>query len=506
MVAPPDREASGWHGQLAVRIVALVVLFSTAAVFESTHLSGLTAPEVWVHLRTGSWILENRAIPHTGLFSQYSNLAWNDSSWFFDLLLGVSYKLFGLRAIPILLMLLKAAIAAGTFLLAYSRRRDFWKAVALSAIAQYVISGLQPLPYVLSILFFALELRLLVSSRHSGSARCLYWLPALFALWANLHIQFVSGLVLLGVFLIALLVEHRLRGVNVRWLSPRIVPLPLIQMSTIAVLSLLATFATPYGFRLLPDFLKSHYSDVGFLHFSEMASMSFRRPQDYVVTLLVMMAFLALGRRRSLEVFEMLMLLGGAALAFRIQRDVWLAVLPALAVLSRASFSERHENESQRSRVPVWEWATVALATAMVLVIAAVRLPDRNVMMKRISQNLPVKACDYIVSNKLAGPLFNEYSWGSFLTWYLPEYPVAVDSRVELYGGDILTKYFDVVGGKERLDSDPMVAAAATLLLERNSAMAKALRNLPALSSQYRLVYSDELADVFVPQNKIDNH
>ncbi len=76
---------------------------------------------------------------------------------------------------------------------------------------------------------------------------------------------------------------------------------------------------------------------------------------------------------------------------------------------------------------------------------------------------------------------------------------MVVDSRVELYGDDMLKKYFDVVGGKERLDSDPMVARAGTLLLERKSAMAKALRHLPALSSQYRLVYSDELADVFAP-------
>jgi hypothetical protein len=480
----------------ALRLLVLVVLFAAAALYESTHLSALSAAEVWVHLRTGTWILDNRAIPHTGLFSQYSCMPWNDSSWGFEFVLGVVYQLFGLRAIPILLMLLKAAIAAATFLLAYSRRGDFWKAVALSALAQYVISGLQPLPYVFSILFFAVELRLLLSSRDSGSVRRLYWLPPLFVLWANLHIQFVAGLGLLGVFLVALVVEHRLRGLNVSWLSPRTVPMPLIEVGIVAVLCVLATLATPYGFRLLPEFLRSQYSEVGFLHFSGMASMSFRRPQDYVVMLLVMMAFLALGRRRSLEVFELLMLLAGTAIAFRIQRDVWLVVLPAIAVLSRTSL---HEGESQRTKVPGWQWGTIAVATATVMVIAVVRIPDRHALMNRISQNFPVKACDYIVSNKLPRPLFNEYSWGSFLTWYVPQYPVVVDSRAELYGDEILTKYFDVVGGKERLDSDPMVARAGVLLLERNSAMAKALKNLPALSSQYRLVYSDELADVFVP-------
>lgn len=495
-------EFASSKGRATVRLVALVVLFSTAAVYESTRLSALAGSEVWVHLRTGTWMLENHAIPRTGLFSQYSTLMWNDSSWGFDLLLGTAYKIFGLRAIPILLMLLKAAVAVLTFLLAYSGRGGFWKAAALSALAQYGISGLQPVPYELSVLFFAIALQLLVSSRHSGSARRLYWLPLLFLLWANLHIQFVAGLVLLGLFVGASLVEHWLRAMDVRWLSPRIVPLPLIQVSAIAVLCVLATFATPYGFRLLPDFLKSQYSEVGFVHFSELASMGFRRPQDYVVMLLVMSAFLALGRRRSLEFFELLALLGGTAIAFRIQRDVWLAVLPAIAVISGTSLWQHHENETQRATAPAWRWPAVAVVSAMVLVIAGFRLPDRNGLMNRIGQNFPVKACDYIASNKLSQPLFNDYSFGSFLTWYLPAYPVVADSRVELYGDDILGKYFDVVGGKERLDSDPMVARAGTLLLQRNSAMAKALTSLPALRAQYQLVYSDELADVFVPAGK----
>ena len=94
-------------------------------------------------------MLQNHAIPRSGLFSQYSNLVWHDSSWGFDLLLGTAYKIFGLRAIPVLLMWLKAAVAMVTFLLAYSGRSDFWKAAALSVLAQCGISGLQPLPYVL---------------------------------------------------------------------------------------------------------------------------------------------------------------------------------------------------------------------------------------------------------------------------------------------------------------------------------------------------------------------
>ena len=81
--------------------------------------------------------------------------------------------------------------------------------------------------------------------------------------------------------------------------------------------------------------------------------------------------------------------------------------------------------------------------------------------MDKIDQVYPVKACDYIRNNGLPQPLFNAYSWGSFLTWYLPQYPVAVDSRVELYGNRLLESYFSVVSGKERLETEGIVSRAA---------------------------------------------
>lgn len=485
-----------------MRLLALTALFSAAAVCEGVHLSAVTTPEVWVHLRTGLWILQNHSVPHTGLFSQYSNLAWNDSTWAFDAMLGAAYRLLGLRAIPILLMVFKAALAMVAFLLARSRRNGFWSAVLLAAVAQYVIPHLLPLPYAFSILFFAIELRLLLRSRQTGEVKNLFWLPVLFVLWANLHLQFVAGLLLLGLFLIALLVESLLRTRHATWLSERVLPLDLKQVGIVGLLSLLGTFANPYTFHLLPASFRILYSPVAFEHFTEMSSMTFRRPQDFVLMLLVMMAFLALGRLRSLALFELLTLLAGTLVAFRIDRDAWLVVLAAIGILAGGLQSVRAETESPRATALSWERGWPAVLTVVVVLIAAASVPGPNALMNKTSSNLPVKACDYILANGLPQPLFNAYSWGSFLAWYLPQYPVVVDSRIELYGNDMVSQYFDVISGKQLLESDPMVARAGTLLLERQSAMAKALTNLPALSAQYRLVYSDDIASVFVPQSK----
>jgi hypothetical protein len=176
-----------------------------------------------------------------------------------------------------------------------------------------------------------------------------------------------------------------------------------------------------------------------------------------------------------------------------------MVVFPAIAVLASGFLADRGVNPSACSKILSWERASIAGLTILVLAIAGLRLPSRDALMGKVSQDFPVKGCDYIVANRLAPPLFNSYLWGSFLTWYLPDYPVTVDSRVEMYGDDFLAKYFDVVGGKGRLEEAPMVARAGTLLLEKNSAIAKALVNFPALRAEYRLVYSDEITSVFVP-------
>ena len=487
-------------GKLTRRVaqtVALTMLFSVSAVYESVHLSAFSSAYVWMHLRAGTWILANHSVPRSGLFSQHANLPWHDASWLFDAVLAALYQLLGLRALPILLMSLKVAFAAIVFLLARAKGQSIWIAIFLSAAVQYVLGGLQPAAYVVSILLFAVELHLLVESRRSGNVRLLFWLPPLFLAWANLHIQVVAGLILMGLFVVALLVEFALRKRQAHWLSAGIQPLPLETVAIVAVVSVMATLANPYGYRLFAAVSTELYSAAAFKNFTEMASMSFRRPQDFVLMLVVMAAFLALGRKRSLELFGLMVLIVGTLVAFRIQRDSWFALLPAVAVLG-GGVRWKSEIPPEESTLPQKDGAWVALLVLLVFAAAALRIPREDALTAKVAENFPVNASSYIRENHLPPPLLNAYPWGGFLAWYLPEYPVAIDTRVELYGDDILASYFTVTNGKERLEADATVANARTLILVRQSAMAKALVNLPALSAQYRLVYSDNLASVFV--------
>ena len=146
----------------------MVLLFATAGVLEArnlTSLSTLANADIWWHLRTGLWILQNHALPHAGLFSQSPDSPWIATSWTYDLKLAIFYKLFGLAAIPIFSISFKAGLAIVTFLLAGGRRGNFWAAVAVSAIAQYILAAVPATPLCCSVLLFGVELLLLLESR-----------------------------------------------------------------------------------------------------------------------------------------------------------------------------------------------------------------------------------------------------------------------------------------------------------------------------------------------------
>jgi len=162
-----------------LHVVALVALLTTAPVVEALRVSAFSNRDLWWHLRSGLWILQNHSVPRSGLFSQYADRPWVASSWAFEALMAAAYKLLGLRAVPILLMAFKLALAVVTFLLARGWRGVFWGAVGLSAIAQYVLVDLQPLPNFFSILFFGVELILLLQSRRTADLHSLFWLPLL---------------------------------------------------------------------------------------------------------------------------------------------------------------------------------------------------------------------------------------------------------------------------------------------------------------------------------------
>lgn len=483
----------GLFDTVLLRIGIMLVLFASAAVFEARSISSLSAisnGDIWWHLRTGLWIIQNHSVPHAGLFSQLPNLSWIASSWGFDLMVALVFRVLGLRYIPVLLMGFKSMLAVVTFLLAGGLRGSFWLAAALSAIAQYILGGVQPSPTYCSILFFAVELLLLNESRKTGSVRLLWWLPPLFLLWTNLDIQFVYGVVFFLLFLICSLFPDLLHGSGLQQGWTTISP---ANAGILATLCLIATFVTPYSYHLYGVFV-ARVTSVANGYLPDFQAMTFHRPQDYILLLLTMGAILTLGLRRSRDPFQIALLVGCVMLSFQAQRNAWLGTLASVAIFGEAV---PESAETTDRRVRNWPGLATAGLVLIVLLIAALQIAhNQEALLAKIGQSYPVKACDYIRENVLSQPLFNAYEWGGFLTWYLPEYPVAIDGRADLYGDDFVIQYSKVMKADLPYTGYPALTEARTLLLRRNSLMAEALSTLP----RFKVTYSDDIAVVLSAQ------
>ena len=98
-------------------------------------------------------------------------------------------------------------------------------------------------------------------------------------------------------------------------------------------------------------------------------------------------------------------------------------------------------------------------------------------------------------------------AWGGFLVWYLPEYPVSIDDRYELYGETKRARYYAVTRGQAPPSSDPTLTSANTILVSPATVSSQGADMFPNSEEVFRNtfpgfheVYRDELAVVLSKQ------
>ena len=483
-------------GQLFLRSIALGIAFSAGAVVEAYRLTSLQGLEIWRHLQVGSWILGKMALPRFGLFSQSGNLTWRDVNWGYDLLTAAGYRILDLRVLPVQLMFFRFSIAVVAFLLA-GGRRHFWRGTFFSLAAQYLLGKMGPEPAFCSVILFGIELLVLGGIHRRQGARMVYALPLLFLMWANLDEGVVYGIAAYALFFSALWIERRTRWAYVS--NPSSLPFQKLAIAGIA--SAVASLLNPYGYYPYVLFFDNQ-RDVLNVNLSGHGAMGFHSPRDYAFLLLIMAAFLILGRRHSFSLVALGLLVGSAALAFRSEQCMWVAVMASIAVMGEKTWSKAPNPVSLKNHVWPWNWFASSMALAGVLMMCVfflLRVPDSHqVLMGRVARQFPQAACDYIRQHNLPKPLFNSQRWGSFLMWYLPEYPVSIDGRRGLYSEQDENNYAKAMKADIPYQRYAPMRQAQTLLLEKSSLMGEAMRDVTG----FQLVYEDDLAVVLLHQGK----
>jgi exopolysaccharide biosynthesis protein len=103
-----------------------------------------------------------------------------------------------------------------------------------------------------------------------------------------------------------------------------------------------------------------------------------------------------------------------------------------------------------------------------------------------------VDAANYLRTHPVGGPLYNSFDWGGFLSFYMPEYPVAIDGRTDLYGDAMDSQFLASEGAEASYATDPYLNEAGVVILKNKVPLAKLLPT----DSRFRVIYRDDVATV----------
>ncbi len=208
--------------------------------------------------------------------------------------------------------------------------------------------------------------------------------------------------------------------------------------------------------------------------------------------------------KRRLALTDFLLFTGFAYLSFQAGRNIALFALAAPLVLtrhadpllkglqSRLGLASQPPisgsgNNLQRILNPM---LVVMLLLAVVYKVSLI-FPE-SVNQDYFNETLPVAAVDYLQRESPPGRLFNPYNWGGYLVWALPEYPVFIDGRTDLYDDDLIESWLQVVRGEPGWEEVLERWEVNLVLSDHGMPLVEVLED-----EGWRQLYSDDIAVLF---------
>jgi hypothetical protein len=347
-----------------------------------------------------------------------------------------------------------------------------------------------PRPVFFSMILFCITLRLLFGANREGRVERLYCLPLIFFFWANLHIQFIYGLFVVGLLLATTTMQSLARRFHVSpdFLLPE--TLPALPLAGIFAACVVASCIGPNFFH--PYVAVYEYSKAKFAYrvIIELEPLSFRGYSHYAELMLAGFGFLAVGWRRKIDLFKLTLLTVCTAVAFRTMRDAWFLVIPAAACIVDFPAPQEHHESSE-------SWIENVAVAGIVAVLLLLLAPSTDFttrgLDRAISSQYPVNAVNFLRRNPQPGPIYNDLGWGGFLMWYMPDYPVAIDGRNDLYGDELDERFYATQNADTGYDRDPYLDESGVVLLDATLPLAKIL----TIDPRFKLIYQDAQSVVY---------
>ena len=435
------------------------------------------------HVRTGDIMLHTHGLVRHDLYTfTVPGTPWLDQQWGAQLLFAVIYRALGWPGLAFTQILLGGLTVLFVYLAcrAAGPPPRVAAGVTLGAFA-VAWTSLTLRPQLLAAVLFSVSLWLVVGRRLHP--RRLLWMPVVVVFWANIHGSFFLGPVLLGLAVFQDLYGHRPQAQRV---------------IRVTAVSLLATLVNPFGPRVWSYVYAISRNPFISKLVSEWQPPSVRRPDDAIFFLSVAALVYLLARRGRATPWPALAWLGlFFAMALTASRNtMWwgLAAAPVLAGLLGESGHRRDER-------PPPLFVNTAIAACLVLLVGVFF----SISLEGGSFREPgtrVADAPVALTAELRGMLqpgdriFNLQRWGSWFELAIPEDPVFVDSRIEIFPGRVWNDYLAVSNGREGWQAilDRWKVRAVAVSQDQQGTLIRLMERDP----RWRLAYRDDEGVIFL--------
>jgi hypothetical protein len=442
--------------------------------------------DFWWHLRNAAHTVSHRQLPGSDSYSfTAAGSVWLDHSWLSELIYFAGYRAFKLQGVFVIFTIAIAAFLVGLFCLCRKRNNDPL-AAGISAIWGGLLAmvGFTPRAQNFGWLCFLALFAILLRFRDEKRAP-LWLLPVLFCLWINLHGSWPVGLVVFGIVIGAGLIHRDVGPLQSSpWQRSDLRRLLIAFLCSIAAL-----FINPLSYRLvLYPFDLLFRQNLNVLIGGEWASVDFNdsRGLFVMITLAAVLVF-ALWPRRPWRIDDLVLICFALFCGLTHIRLLVITgvILPAILAPQFGRIST-HDPANERK----------VLNAAILVGVAAMMFlgfPTEQVLDAQIEQFFPVGAVQYLKAHPVEGHMFNQYEWGGYLEWTLPESPTFIDTRTEIFEYKGVLKDYVAMSTFDRTEELLDQYAISYVIYPGNTPLSYFLSK----SSRWRCLYKDDLAIVY---------
>jgi hypothetical protein len=175
-------------------------------------------------------------------------------------------------------------------------------------------------------------------------------------------------------------------------------------------------------------------------------------------------------------------------------REAWLVAVISVAVIAISRSEEPGAQIKQSARTTASMRLAVATTVLLLLVTGANYWHmTSQMLLHRVSQAYPLGAVAYIHEHHLHGPLLNEFSWGGFLIYAVPNIPVAMDGRTNVHTQEEILRATSLWKADPGWQNQPELRSANLVIGSHWWPLTGLLRKDP----RFKVVYEDPVSVLF---------